>query len=418
MNQLKINSDRYENLLLELSKITDINSPYTRRSFSSLYLEGREWLTKKMIDLGLDVHIDHAGNLIGRRQGIIDNNFSPNTITIGSHTDTVPNGGRYDGIAGVIAGLECVATMNDLGIKLNHNLEIIDFLAEEPSEWNISCVGSRGISGFLNSNLFNTKHPNTGELLSDAISRMGGDTKKLEKVNHIKAFFELHIEQGKVLENNKINIGIVNSIVGITRIQVEFSGSSNHAGTTPMNLREDAGLAASKLIVAANEFAKEFSLLENKYFVATAGQLFLSPNASNVVSGNSKIVFDIRSSDKNLLDIYREKLLDEANKIATQDNILLNNFEILTNTTPAYCDENLINILKEISNKNGTSSLIMASGAGHDAAFISYVAPISMIFVPSKEGKSHCPEEYTSKEELAIGTNILFETILKYDLTN
>lgn len=423
---MKINSERYENFLLELSKITDPFCPYTRRSFSPMFEKGREWLTHQMKKLGLSVEVDVSGNLIGTLIGkkTLKNNQNTqesvskkakNTIALGSHSDTVPNGGRYDGIAGVIAGLECVAALQENNIKLSHDLQIIDFLAEEPSEWGISCIGSRGISGFLDEKMLKLAHPKSGELLENAINRMGGDTANLQKAEHIKVFFELHIEQGKVLESQGVRVGVVNSIVGIMRIAIELIGEPNHAGTTPMDLRHDAGNAACRVAVLGDDLAREISRRKKGYFVATCGQIAFTPNASNVVCGSSKIVFDVRSDTSDYLDEFLQCLREGVAKICSQTTTTLKSFEILTNTRPVFCNKDLMNLIERTCHKQNTPFLIMPSGAGHDAAFMSHLAPMAMIFVPSIEGKSHCPEEFTSQDDLALGVNILFESILEYD---
>ncbi|PAF43474.1 hypothetical protein BKH45_02010 [Helicobacter sp. 11S03491-1] len=400
---------------MDLSLKTDPNQPYTRRSFSDMFVEGRQWLSEKMLELGLEVSLDCAGNLIGKRAGKNHQSGYPHTIAIGSHSDSVPSGGRYDGIAGVIAGLECVASLNDKNIALEHDLEIIDFLAEEPSEWGVSCIGSRGISGFLDEKTLQLSHPQTGEKLGIAINRMGGDSAGLKKATHIKAFFELHIEQGKVLETLGMDIGIVSSIVGIMRIEVSFLGESNHAGTTPMNMRKDAGRIACEMSVLGNILASEISKRNEGYFVATCGQIFFKPNASNVICGASKIVFDVRSDSRALMEEFRDRLLEETQKISKKQGILLQNFEVLSDTRPTYCDRNLMGILEGVCKKDALPFMVMPSGAGHDSAFMSHLAPVAMIFVPSQGGKSHCPEEYTSKEELGNGVNVLFKALLEYD---
>lgn len=423
---MRINPNRYERFLLELSKITEPLHPYTRRSFSPMFERGREWLTYQMKELGLNVEVDVGGNLVGTLIGknTLKNVQNPqagthkkvkNTIAIGSHSDTVPSGGRYDGIAGVIAGLECVASLQESDIKLSHDLQIIDFLAEEPSEWGISCIGSRGISGFLDEKMLKLTHPRSGELLQDAINRMGGNAFNLQKVEHIKAFFELHIEQGKVLESRGIRVGVVNSIVGIMRIAIEFIGEANHAGTTPMDLRHDAGNVACRVAVLGNDLAYEISRRKEGYFVATCGQITFKPNASNVVCGLSKIAFDVRSDTCDYLDEFLQRLRESVTRICSQTKTTLKSFEILTNTRPVFCDENLMNLIKGVCHKQNISFLTMPSGAGHDAAFISHLAPMAMIFVPSVDGKSHCPEELTSKEDLGLGVDVLFKSILEYD---
>lgn len=410
-----INEKRYWDLLMQLAEITDPEKPYTRRSFTDLFLHGRKWLTEQMQAAGLKTHIDTAGNLIGTLKG------SGNTgkcIAIGSHSDTVPSGGRFDGIAGVIAGLECVLSWRDRGVTFEHDVQIIDFLAEEPSEWGISCVGSRGITGFLGTELQQTAHPETAELLSDAIARMGGDTNRLTKRDDVAAYFEIHIEQGQVLESEKISVGVVTGIVGIIRLEVVLKGQSNHAGTTPMHLRKDALTTASHLISYAADLATEMDGETDDYLVATCGQVFVTPNASNVVPGETKLVFDIRSDNKELMESFVAQLHEFAKQKADADSIAIASWKRLTDTTPVESNAALMAHLDSACDEQKISHQRMPSGAGHDAAFMAHIAPMAMVFVPSRDGKSHCPEEWTEPDELAKGVSVLAGAIEQFASSN
>lgn len=409
---MNVNGKRYWERVMSLGTITEPEIPYTRRSFSPMFLSGRKWLAEQMVNAGLNVHIDAAGNLIGRKEG---SRPELGCIAIGSHSDSVPSGGRFDGIAGVIAGLECVQVLNEQGIQLNHTIEVIDFLAEEPSEWGISCIGSRGISGQLSKDLLNTPHPTTRELLSEAISRMGGNVRKLQIRRDISAFLELHIEQGSVLETEDLNIGIVSGIVGIIRLSITLKGQSNHAGTTPMHLRKDTLQGAAEIITVAEFIAESYANNEEGYFVATCGQVLNSPNASNVIPGETKIVFDIRSDKREWMDEFLSKLKIAVIDIVNKRSLKLEVFEKLTDTYPVSCDVNLMGCIESVCKEYQYDYKKMPSGAGHDTAFLSLIAPSAMIFVPSAEGKSHCPEEWTSEDDLTKGVNTLLHTILTLD---
>ncbi len=407
-----IDQERLWSHLLELGTITDPARPYTRRSFTERFLEGRTWLAERMKAAGLTVSIDAAGNLIGRKEG---QNAALGTLMIGSHSDTVPSGGRFDGIAGVIAGIECAEMLQQRGILLNHHLEIVDFLAEEPSEWGISCIGSRGMSGFLTSQLLATPHPESGEKLSDAVCRMGGDPTALQVRTDLAAFLELHIEQGEVLEAEKIELGIVTGIVGIVRLSIALKGQANHAGTTPMHLRRDTLTASSALILAIESIARRYAQRKEGYFVATCGQLTNKPNASNVVPGYSQLILDIRSDVKAWVEEFVAEVSLEAKKIADERAVQLLEISRLTDTYPFTSDPQLLDELEASAKELAISTKRMVSGAGHDAAFMGHIAPAAMIFVPSLLGKSHCPEEWTEKEELARGVALLMETLLRID---
>ena len=224
---LPVDPDRLWDEVVGHPAITDPESPYTRRSFSAFFMKGREWLAHRFDEAGLEVQIDTAGNLIGRREGAEP---GLKTIMLGSHSDTVPSGGRFDGIAGVIAALETARSLKNAGIVLRHPLEVVDFLAEEPSEYGLSCVGSRGMAGALEADMLAQKGPN-GEPLASALRRVGGDPEKLAKSKRedIDAFLEMHIEQGVVLESEGVDVGLVTSIVGIRRIEIAFEGEARPA---------------------------------------------------------------------------------------------------------------------------------------------------------------------------------------------
>ena len=283
---LPLDADRLWADVMALAEITDPQRPYTRRSFTALFLEGRAWLAEKFAEAGLATRIDAAGNLIGRLEGT---NPALGAIAIGSHSDTVPCGGRFDGIAGVATGLEIVRAFRNSGIRAEHSIEIIDFLAEEPSEYGLSCVGSRGMTGLLDARMLSLTGPG-GETLCDALGRVGGDPGRLDlaRRDDIKAFLELHIEQGIVLESRSLDIGIVTSIVGIRRIEIIFQGEADHAGTTPLGLRHDALVAAAATVGSVRRLAEGLAAEGPDYFVATVGILTVEPSASNIVPGRAR----------------------------------------------------------------------------------------------------------------------------------
>lgn len=413
MNMMKANEQRYWDDLMELGTVTEPGQPYTRRSFSPKFQEGRQWLTARMQALGMSVRIDAAGNLIGRREG---SDPSLGVIAIGSHSDTVPGGGRFDGVAGVVAGLECVASWNERDIQLRHPVEIIDFLAEEPNEWGSSCTGSRGISGFLDEGLLNVAHPKTGELLSQAIRRVGGDPDNLSVRRDIAACFEIHIEQGSVLEHEALDIGVVNAIVGIVRVKLVFQGQSAHAGTTPMHIRRDALAAAAQTACDIRRHVQTMSEDgSGHYVVATCGQFNVRPNASNVVPGLAEITIEMRSDHRPCMDKMLELLRETAEQAAREMRVDLVQFEKMTDTQPVLCDPALMGHIEASTQSLNLPYRIMPSGAGHDAAFMTYIAPSAMIFVPSKEGKSHCAEEWTSRKEMAQGVSVLIDAVERFD---
>jgi N-carbamoyl-L-amino-acid hydrolase len=412
-NKATIDRDRLWADIIALGEITDPARPYTRRSFSALFLEGRDWLAQRFRDAGLSTHIDVAGNLIGRREGT---HPALGTIVIGSHSDSVPSGGRFDGMAGVIAGLAIARNLHAHGIALRHNLEVVDFLAEEPSEYGISCVGSRALAGMLSpANL--ALRNKQDETLETALTRMGGDPSRLNGAVRadIAAAFELHIEQGPVLEARELDIGIVTSIVGITRIEITFQGTAGHAGTTPMTLRRDPLIAAAGLIGWISNTAAMFAARERGHFVATTGIVEVLPNASNVIPKTARIVIDARSEDRELMEEFCRALDEQSLTAALAANVDRLVFVRLSDSMPAACDPILRSLLRDSAAALACSSMEMASGAGHDMAFMSLIAPAAMVFIPCKGGRSHTPEEWSSVDQLAIGTEVMLDTVLRFD---
>jgi beta-ureidopropionase / N-carbamoyl-L-amino-acid hydrolase len=397
--------------VMALAEITDPARAYTRRSFSSLFLQGRAWLQRRFEEAGLEVRLDAGGNLIGRVEG---SDPSIGTIMLGSHSDTVPSGGRFDGVAGVIAALEVVRSLG--GQRPRHAVEVVDFLAEEPSEYGLSCVGSRAMSGLLEAKMLSYANA-SGEQLGDAIDRIGGAVSRLADARRtdVAAFLELHIEQGIVLESRNIDLGLVTAIAGIARVEIVFQGAADHAGTTPMDLRRDAGLAAARTIAFAAERASSLAAAGRGYFVATAGVLEVEPNAANVVPGRARVIFDIRAEDHALANELIAELDRQSTAIAAATRVERSRYAILSNATPAACDAHLRALLARAAERLGFSTMLLASGAGHDAAFVSRIAPSGMLFVPCKDGKSHTPEEWAEPDALAAGAAVLLEAVRRFD---
>lgn len=410
---MKIDGDRLFRRFSDLGALTDPDHPWTRRAFTPLFDEGRTFLRAEMEKVGLDVRVDPAGNLIGRLEGS-DPALPP--IMTGSHSDTVPDGGRFDGIAGVLCGIEAAQALADAGMRLRHPVEVVDFLAEEPTDFGVSCIGSRGLSGALADDMLARRHPETGEALADAIRRIGGDPDRRQAV-HPKAFVELHIEQGPVLERTGTAIGVVSSIVGILRAEVTVTGRPDHAGTTPMNLRHDALAGAARLIAWISETAgARAAALPEAYLVATVGRLSVSPNAANIVPARVSFILDVRSSDV----AERDRLVNDLQAVAPDllrplrlDSALT----VQSTSQPAQMDARVQQCIAEACVTTGHTHRVMPSGAGHDAGFLSRQCPTGMLFVPCRDGRSHCPEEWASQGDLEAGTEVLMRTLMLLDDT-
>jgi beta-ureidopropionase / N-carbamoyl-L-amino-acid hydrolase len=412
-SNLPLDADRLWSDIMALADITDPARPYTRRSFTALFLEGRAWLAQRFAEAGLTTRIDTAGNLIGRIEGCKP---ALGVIAVGSHSDTVPFGGRFDGSAGVATGLEIARALRDSGTRLDHTLEIIDFLAEEPSEYGLSCVGSRGMTGSLDGKMLDLVEPG-GETLRDALRRVGGDPDGLERARRsdISAFLELHIEQGIVLESQPLDIGVVSSIVGIRRIEIIFEGEADHAGTTPLHLRHDALVAAAATVGTVRRIAKELDGQGSDYFVATVGILSVEPSASNIVPGRCRLVIDARTTDPVLTTRFVEALDRETAAAAKAARVQRAAFKTLSDGPPVACDPDLQNALRDAARDLGLGQADLPSGAGHDAALMSRICRSAMVFVPCRGGKSHAPEEWAEKDAIAAGAAVILRAVKMLD---
>jgi beta-ureidopropionase / N-carbamoyl-L-amino-acid hydrolase len=396
---------------MQLGEITDPARPWTRTAFSERHAQGRAFLASRMRELGLETRVDAAGNLIGRREGSAR---SHRTIMIGSHSDTVVGGGRFDGIAGVIAGLEVAAALSDCGVRLRHPLEIVDFLAEEPNEFGLSCVGSRGMAGALDADMLGRTN-RAGVTLRDAIAAVqatGGVG--AARRSDVAAFFELHIEQGPVLEALGRDVGVVTHIAGIRRLALKFKGQAAHAGTTPLELRQDALVAAARFVLDLRQGLER--LRESRPFViATVGEIHVAPNAANVVPGEARVVVDLRSDASDALVAWTDRIRAFAEGAVASTKVELAECRLLSATEPTTCAPALATHLREAAAELGLRQQDIVSGAGHDAAFLSQVAPAAMLFVPSRGGMSHCAEEWTESAALAKGVATLLNAVRRFD---
>ncbi|MGM5024584.1 Zn-dependent hydrolase [Tardiphaga sp. 862_B3_N4_1] len=401
---------------MALAAITDPDKPWTRRSFSQRFLDGRAWLHEQYIAAGMTVRMDAAANVIARLEGSVAG-LPP--IMLGSHSDTVPSGGRFDGISGILTALEAVRALQASGYKSRHPIEIVDFLAEEPSEYGLSCVGSRAMVGELDARMLTYTNA-AGESLADAIKRVGGDPAAIAAMQkpEFVGYLELHIEQGVVLESKKLDLGLVTGIAGITRVEIVLKGAADHAGSTLMEYRRDASLPAAELVLLVAQQAKAFAARKQGHFVATTGILEISPNAANVVPGGARMILDIRAEKAALVDEFVALLDRESLAIAKRAKVERERFALISQNPPVPCDDHLLDVLGHSAAKLGYSTTRLASGAGHDAAFMSHIGRSAMLFIPSKDGKSHCPEEWSEPEQLAVGAATLFEAVRLLDGQN
>ncbi|QIE57524.1 Zn-dependent hydrolase [Pikeienuella piscinae] len=408
-----IDAGRLWSDIMALAEITEPDRPWTRRSFTPRFDEGREWLRRRMEADGLSVRIDAAGNMIGRREG---SEPGAKAILIGSHTDTVPSGGRFDGVAGVVVGMEIARALDSAGHVLRHPLEVVDFLAEEPSEFGLSCIGSRGMAGALDAHMLAATRPD-GLRLDDAIRAVGGAPEQLGAPlrDDIAAYFELHIEQATQLERAALSVGVVTGIAAVVRIAIRFEGVAAHAGATPMNQRADALAPAAECVGVVRRLAEETVQGSNAHFVATVGILDVHPNAANIVPGSARLAVDIRAGEPGDADRFIARLDEESAKACAAHGVTRAGFDLISRSDPALCDEGLRGRLEDAACAAGYDTLSLGSGAGHDAMFVARLAPMAMLFTPCLGGRSHCPEEWAEARDIGAGATTMLGAIRALD---
>jgi len=410
---ITINSDRLWSRVEALSRFTDPARPWTRRAFDNQFAQGRAWLEEEFKAAGLSVEVDAGGNLIGRTAGT---GLGLGALVAGSHSDTVPAGGRFDGMLGLLAALEAAQSIREQQISLVHPLEVVDFLAEEPSDFGISCIGSRSWAGVLTaSDLARTLPSNV--TLASAIESVGGSAERLGKTirsqDSVSAYVELHIEQGLVLAERKAEIGVVTAIVGIRRHELTVEGRADHAGATPMSLRRDALVGAAGFIRAVDELAR-LRPSQSPYLVATVGKLSVEPNAINAVPGSVRMIVETRSTDETALLQFEQELWRRTEGELDDRGLRLTR-SLLSQTLPTACSPLIQSTIEEASMAAGFNSTRLPSGAGHDGVFVARIAPMGMIFVPCREGRSHTPEEWAEPGDCANGARVLAETLILLD---
>ncbi len=371
---------------------------YTRLPCSAAYLQSAGILKNLMEERGLDTMIDGVGNVKGCLPG---KDPSLGTIYTGSHLDTVQNGGLFDGALGIASSLLCLDMLRQNHISLRHNLEIIGFQGEEGSNLG-GTFGSRSMMGLISSvtpeyeAVLDSYGLTVEKVKEAAVPTSPGD-----------CYLELHIEQGKILESNHQDIGIVSGIVGITRYKITLHGESNHAGTTPMKLRHDALTAAAELITYISSSATQ----RTDHLVATVGQLSVFPGSVAVIPGKVEMVLEMRHMDQDVIDAFVESAMAYSQKQSTVSV----DWQELVKKPSVHCSENIRNILEQCCTEQHLSYRDIPSGAGHDGNAIGQRMPIGMLFVPSHNGLSHCKEEWTDWEDALKGALVLYQAILKLD---
>jgi beta-ureidopropionase / N-carbamoyl-L-amino-acid hydrolase len=334
-------------------------------------------------------------------------------LVIGSHTDTVAGGGRFDGPLGVLGAIEVARCIRDSGRKLRHELRVVDFLGEEPNDFGLSCVGSRAVAGTLTADHLAARDP-SGRTLAEALESTGANPRRIHEAawaaNTVGAFVELHIEQGPVLEHAGVPLGVVSGIAGIERVVATFDGQADHAGTTPMDARHDALCAAADAVLAVERLASE----GQSAGVGTAGRIEAMPGALNVVPARVQLWAEFRSVDGAWLD-SRHRAFEKAVSEAGRKRGVGAAVKRLSRTEPVVTSTEVRTAMTEAIGSLGLDYALLPSGAGHDTVQMSRLGPVGMLFVPSVGGRSHCPEEMTSAEHLEAGVAALLATLLVLD---
>ena len=403
----EVDKSRIIDLFENLKKFgVNENEGNDRVAYSDFDIQARQYISKKLEQINAEVYTDFAGNLIAIYN---PNNSSLNPISFGSHIDAVPNGGHYDGPVGVISAIEVLQTAHYKKINFSHPLELIIFSNEEGGVF-----GSRALAGKINNETLEVVTV-SGYTNREGVNRLGGNSNRIfeeqRKPGDIHAFLEIHIEQGNNLYSKNIDIGIVEGIVGLKWWNVKIEGYSNHAGTTPMNQRKDAMIAAAKFILMVNETVNSFDGTQ----VGTVGRISAEPGVPNVIPGIVNLSLELRDLSSEKISMIYNKILENTGLIEKETKTSFSFSPIDATGDPALMDERLINIIKEVSNSFKYSSRTMPSGAGHDAQNMALIAPTAMIFTPSKDGVSHSPKEFTNFDMIKKATDVLLNAIIRID---
>lgn len=403
-----INKQRLWNNLMLLAEIgKDPSGGITRLPFTKEDLKAKNFVRRLMEQAGLTVREDAVGNVIGRKEGT--DPLAP-IIMIGSHLDTVFNGGPFDGSLGVLAGIEIMHSMKEKDIITQYPIEVCAFRDEEGCRFNFSLLGSRGMTGGLKPE--DLMHRDIdGITIAQAMAECGVNPEEIylaaRRSGDIKAYLELHVEQGKVLESNDISVGVVTGIASSLRVMVTVTGKADHAGATPMTMRYDALAAAALIISTVEKEAKESGSA-----VGTVGQIHAYPGGINIIPERVEFTIDLRDVSAEVGQHLEEKIFQEAKQICEQRGLGLK-IDVLQRVSPAPCSEEIRGTIIEVCQELEIKTMELPSGAGHDAMQMTNICPMGMIFVRSKDGISHHPDEWSTPDDCALGTSILYQTVLK-----
>ena len=406
--KIQIDRDRLLSEIDALASISGAEAPaVTRIVFSPADLKARAWLRTRCEEAGLAVRQDAVGNTFARWAG--SDPHAP-AVGTGSHIDAIPNAGKYEGGVGVLGGLEAIRALQHSGFRPKHPIELLVFTSEEPTRFGIGCLGSRLLSGTLSPGAAKRLKDNEGESIEE-VRRKAGLGGELDEVRlpsgYYKAFVELHIEQGPLLERQQIPLGLVTHIAAPASLRVVIEGAGGHAGGVLMPDRRDALCAASELILAIENAARTSGAIDT---VATVGICEVFPGAVNSIPSRVRLSADIRDTDLKRRDGVIKSMENACNSISASRHVTIHT-ELLNADAPAECAPAVVEALSQACRKHEQKFLLMISRAYHDSLFMSRIAPTAMLFIPCRNGYSHRPDEYASPEDIARGTLVLAETL-------
>lgn len=376
----------------------------TRPALSTEDKMARDTFCQWLKEAGLTVRIDDVGNIYGRREGL-DDNFLP--VVMGSHLDTVYQGGRFDGITGVLSGLEVIRSLNDKNIRTKRPIEICVFTNEEGTRFEPSMLGSGVLAGeFQAEDVYKIKDKD-GITFLDELKRIGYLGEKCNRLKKADSYFEMHVEQGPVLEHEGLEVGVLTGIRGMVHLEVTISGIKDHAGPSPMEYRRDAMMGAANMIAEIENIAYEVG----KDTTTTVGKIFAFPCSSNVIPKEVKFSVDVRNEENEYMDLAVRKIKKVIAEIS-QERGLVYDIEDFWRVDAIHFPKYLVDLVETSVKEKGYKYKKMVSGAGHDASYISMFAPTTMLFVPSIGGLSHCEEEYSKYEDIEKGISVLYDAVL------
>lgn len=373
----------------------------SRQALTEEDRQARDLLRSWMEQAGLEVRVDDVGNMYGRLEGRRSDALP---VALGSHLDSVHLGGRFDGTVGVLAALEVAETLRDQGIVGDHPLEVVNFTNEEGSRFAPSMLASGVVAGAFAADYAYGRTDVAGTRFGDALEAIGYRGDAAARLKGAKAYLELHVEQGPVLERYGEVIGVVEGIQGITWMRVTVKGEANHAGTTPMEMRRDAMIAAARMMTAARDVLREAGS-QGRVTVGAVEEV--RPGVINAIPGAVRFTVDLRHPDAQALDVVADAFQKAAESIAAEEGVEVAVDRFFT-SPPVVFDPDLVAQVEATARELGLSTRRMVSGAGHDAGYMSHIAPTAMIFIPSQGGRSHCEEEWTDWDHVVDGTRVLY----------